>query len=83
MNVTRRPNKKIILSALSSQIPLAMRLTLKYRINSERIEVKMERAGQTEILSKESLPFGGVSYFLFQAAPTKITVHLHNISMSI
>ena len=68
---------------MSCQIPLAMRLTFNYRINSERIEVKMERAGQTEILNKKSLPFGGVSYFLFQAAQTRITVHLHNISMSI
>ena len=64
----------LLLFAMSCQIPLAMRLTFKYRINSERVELKMERADQTEILSEKSLPFGGVPYFLFQAAQTEITV---------
>ena len=56
-----------------------MRLTFKYRINSERIEIKIERAGQKEIFRNQRTLFGGVPHFLLQA--TDITVpfaqHFH------
>ena len=68
--------------AASCQIILAMRLTFKYRIHSERFEIKMELAGQTgQIFSNKKTRLGGVAHFLFQAVQTEITVpfgqHFH------
>ena len=59
---------------MSCQIPLAMQLTFKYRINIERVEIRVERPGQTEIVRNKRTPFRGVPRFLFQSVQTDITV---------
>ena len=56
-------------------------ITFKYRINSARVEIKMESAGQTEIFRNKRTPFGGIPRFLLQSVQTEITVpfaqHFH------
>ena len=59
-----------------------MRLILKYRINSERVKIKMERAGQTEIFRHKRTPLVGVPHFLLPPAQSEINVHLQNIPIS-